>query len=270
MTPEIASSSRTSAWRPLFDACFSGDPAKLRRILEKGGDPNQVAPSGWKQRPLHRTCEFRVTQPKHEGHVECIRLLLEAGADPSLRANATNMRPLELAAIAEMPEAVELLVHPKLDVFEAAAAADVRRLAAILKSKPEAAQARDESGCTALWYCAAARARHNRMEAAELLLDAGADPNAIALKVPVLHMAVGHSRNYELGEYLLMRGADLHVNTSLVHSACSWHFQFLLEALDWFAAHSADFSRRDPETKQTALQKAEFLRYSRVARRLAQ
>jgi ankyrin repeat protein len=259
---------RTASWRPLFDACFAGDSEKVVRILAKGADPNQVARSGWRQRPLHRTCEFRVSQPKHEGHVECVRLLLEAGADPAIRANATNMRPLELAAIAEMPEAMELLKHPKLDVFEAAAAADIRRLAAILKSDQGAATACDDAGCTALWYVAAARPRPNRIEAAEMLLDAGADPNAFGIGVPLLHMAVGHSRNYELGEYLLMRGADLHVNTSLVHSSCSWHFQFLLEALDWFAAHRADFSLRDPETRQTARQRAEVMRYSRVVRRL--
>jgi hypothetical protein len=241
---EIVSSPRTSSWRPIFDGCSVGDPLKLQRLLEKGADPNQEARSAWKQRPLHRTCEFRVSHPKHEGHVACVRLLLEAGADPSLRANVTNMRPLELAAIAEMPQAVELLIHPKLDVFEAAAAADVRRLSAILQRKPAAATARDEAGCTALWYAAASRTRHNRLEVVERLLDAGADPNAFGLKVPVLHMAVGHSRNYELGEYLLMRGADLHVNTSLVHSACAWHFQFLLEALDWFAAHDGFFFAR--------------------------
>ncbi|MCC6537003.1 MAG: ankyrin repeat domain-containing protein [Bryobacterales bacterium] len=93
---------RTAAWRPLFDACFAGDHTTLAAFLAAGADPNQVARSVWKQRPLHRVCEFRITHPKHAGHDKCIELLLGAGADLTLRANSTDMRPVELAALAGM------------------------------------------------------------------------------------------------------------------------------------------------------------------------
>ncbi|MCC6537002.1 MAG: hypothetical protein IT162_05600 [Bryobacterales bacterium] len=62
------------------------------------------------------------------------------------------------------------------------------------------------------------------------------------------------------------RGADVNANTSIVHSACRFHFQFLHEALPWRAAHGADFTRRDPDKRMNALEVARFLRARQLER----
>ncbi|HEY4363366.1 MAG TPA: ankyrin repeat domain-containing protein [Bryobacteraceae bacterium] len=255
--------SRNAAWKPLFDACFAGDDEQLRVLLKAGADPNQVAPSEWRQRPLHRVCEYRISAPKHAGHDRCIDLLLTAGADPTLRANVTNMRPVELAALAGMEKAAARLQGEGPDIFAAAAVGDAVRVATILRRRPAAAKQVDEAGCSALWYGAASRVstshpRKDRWGTAGILLDAGADPNTTGIGVPALHMALGHTRNFALAEILLLRGADLNANTSLLHSACAFHFEFLQEGLEWLASHGADLS--------PCLEKAESLRYHKIAR----
>ena len=63
-------------WKLLHNACWEGDAAKVAVLLEAGADPNRVAPTGWRQRPLHRTLEFRITHPKHGGHVAVVEALL--------------------------------------------------------------------------------------------------------------------------------------------------------------------------------------------------
>jgi ankyrin repeat protein len=224
-----------AAWKPLFDACSSGDDQRLRALLKAGADPNQLAPSEARQRPLHRVCEYGITAPKHSGHDRCIDLLLSAGANPSLRANVTNMRPVELAAIAGMEKAAEMLQPAALDIFAASAVGNAARVALILRRRPAAAKQVDEAGCTALWYGAASRVSKDRWGTVGILLDAGADPNAVGIGVPALHMALGHSANFALAEILLLRGANLPTRASLLHSSLLFHFQYLQEGLEWCA-----------------------------------
>ncbi len=257
---------RTAAWRPLFDACFAGDHAALSAFLAAGADPNQVARSVWRQRPLHRVCEFRITHPKHAGHDRCIQLLLAAGADPTLRANSTDMRPVEPAALAGMGIAAGLVSPRPADVYAAAALGDSQRIRAILRRHPSAALEPDAAGRTALWYLAASRIAADPLGAAGALLDAGADPNAAGLHVPALHMALAHTGNQALADLLHARGANINANTSIVHSACRFHFQFLREALTWCAARGADFTRRDPDKHMNAFELARFLRARKLER----
>src|SRR6266496_1537576 len=96
-------------WRLLHNACWEGDARAVGLLLKAGADPNRVAPTNWRQAPLHRTLEFRITHPKHGGHVEVVRLLLAAGADPTFRATVLDMTPWELACFCGLSAAEEIL-----------------------------------------------------------------------------------------------------------------------------------------------------------------
>src|SRR5947209_7711317 len=120
-------------WRSLHKACWEGDAAVVDLLLKAGADPNRIAPTNWRQGPLHRTLEFRITQRKHPGHVEVVRLLLAAGADPRIRATVLDMTPWELACFCGLQEAEQIL-RP----FQA-------------KAPPH------PSGMTPLWIAAASR-----------------------------------------------------------------------------------------------------------------
>ena len=69
-------------WQAIHKACWAGDHQEVERLLNAGANPNQVAPTNWRQTPLGRTLEFRITFPKHAGHVETVRLLLKKARIP--------------------------------------------------------------------------------------------------------------------------------------------------------------------------------------------
>jgi uncharacterized protein len=97
--------------------------------------------------------------------------------------------------------------NPALDVFDAAAVGRTRGLEALLVGEPELAQARASDGFTALHLAA----YFGQEDAARLLLEHGADANAVArnaeLEVAPLHSAAagGHGSIVKL---LLEHGAD--------------------------------------------------------------
>ena len=62
----------TETWA-MICACLTGDVRKIEALLRS--DPNLVRAEYWYTQPLH----FAV----REGHLEAVRLLLRAGADPS-------------------------------------------------------------------------------------------------------------------------------------------------------------------------------------------
>jgi ankyrin repeat protein len=127
----------------------------------------------------------------------------------------------------------------RIDVFEAAAFGRVERLRELIDSDPELAAAFSPDGFTALHFAAffahpeaaalllergadaTVRARNamaveplhsaaaaDQTEIARMLLDAGADPNAVQEGGFAPLHAAGHSGNAELAELLLERGAD--------------------------------------------------------------
>ena len=100
-----------------------------------------------------------------------------------------------------------LETEPELDVFDAACVGRVARLHELLSADPSLALARSGDGFTALHFSVF----FDQPEAAVLLLDAGADVNAVAdneMKVQPLHSAIaGRSRG---GAVLLIHaGADV-------------------------------------------------------------
>ena len=96
---------RTPPGEAVFRACLSGDVAALRALLES--DPalaNARHPNG--MAPLHAAV----------AHDECVRLLLERGADPNARDTADNVSPLHVAAANGFLGSVRALLDAGADV----------------------------------------------------------------------------------------------------------------------------------------------------------
>src|SRR5690606_36355754 len=107
-------------------------------------------------RPLHRAIERKKSVPRSERHEKVVQRLLDAGADPRLRATHGHHTALQLAAI-DSPRFVPLLIDHfmPLDLLHAAVLCDERRVATLLKKRPDAAMAVDENQWSTLHCCAA-------------------------------------------------------------------------------------------------------------------
>lgn len=164
-----------------------------------------------------------------------LRAAVEARAARS--ASAVD-RFLRLACSRNAAEAVELLDrHPELtrsSAHAAAAAGDARALAATLQVAPDALHERaGPNRAPPLAY--AARSRLHAVDAAratgllasaELLLAAGADPNAAWLDpnhpntpLPILYGAVREAQHLAMAQRLLAAGAEPNDGESLYHAA---------------------------------------------------
>ena len=233
----IAAPKATKAWKPLMDACYAGDAAKVAQLLDAGADPNVLSPTNHRHRPLHRAIERRKTAPRDERHVAVVRRLLEAGADPSLRGTHGRHTALQLAAI-DSSMFVPLLRDrfKPLDFWHACVMLDDRRVAALLKQDATLASRRDENEWLPLHYAAASALFEERPVAqrriVEMLLDAGADVNATfdyssRWPIPVLFYACGYHNNPALTELLLRRGAVPYDNESVYHASDEGHAECL-------------------------------------------
>lgn len=159
-------------------AAAAGDVSALRRLLDR--EPNLHRATYWYTSPLH----FAV----REGQLEATRLLLEAGADPSVTGLqgedlVTTARDRNHEAVAALLEealtrhrriapAGRPIPHP---IHAAAAADDVDDVRQWLDRDPELVHRGDRKGGTPLHRAVAASARR----AVALLLERGADLHAV-------------------------------------------------------------------------------------------
>lgn len=106
-----------------------------------------------------------------------------------------------------------LAQNPELDVFEAAALGKTERLRELLAADPSLANAFGDDGFQPLTLACF----YGHVEAARVLLDAGADPNTLGrnpyIQTNALHAAAAsenkdEATRYELCKLLLDRGAD--------------------------------------------------------------
>jgi ankyrin repeat protein len=121
---------------------------------------------------------------------------------------------LEALHSGQREEVDDLLARdPKLDIFEAAALGRADRLRELVAEDPSRANAYGDDGFQPLTLACF----YGHVEAARVLLDAGADPNTLGrnpyIQTNALHAAVasenkGPEVRYELAELLLDRGAD--------------------------------------------------------------
>lgn len=223
-------------WKPLMDAAFAGDAARVRRLLAAGADPNMLANSTFRHRPLHRAIEHKKTIPKTAGHEDVVRLLLEAGADPRRRALGINATAFDLAAQEEIRFLP--LLRPRmgqLDLFEACVALEEARLLELLRGDPSLAKRTDVNGWSPLHHLAASGSfsfspeqGQRQLRMARALLDAGADPSATYMydavsAISVLYHAAGQHDNPAMVELLLSAGANPLDNEGIWHASDEGH-----------------------------------------------
>lgn len=142
---------------------------------------------------------------------DAVRVAGLVAADPTL-ANARDASGVSAILLSRyrsdraVTDAL-LAADPDLDIFEASALGYADRLAEDLAADPARATALSADGFTALHLAA----YFGKAEASRLLIDAGADPNAVsgnAMRVEPLHSAAS-GRHHEVCRVLLTAGADV-------------------------------------------------------------
>lgn len=280
-------------WKPLMDAAFAGDAKRIARLIDAGADPNIPSPTPGGHRPLHRAIEQKKISPRTARHEEAVRVLLQRGADPTLRGSWDKHTALQLAAISA-PRFVPILVdHFKpFDIFHACCVLDEKRVTALLKHDRSLATAREVNGYTPLHYLAASRVGNvtSQLAIARKLIDAGADVNGKynyqngQWPISVLYFACGFNDNPELTEFLLEAGAIPYDNESIYHAADEGHDACLAviekhadqkklakeatlalrtqmhwgksRGAQWLLSHGADPNSLYPQTGESALHAA--------------
>lgn len=90
---------------PVHTAAFVGDPAFLNAVLAHGGDPNVRNPA---------TASTPLSRALRGLHLDNVRILLDAGADPQLGDNNGD-RPLHVAARTNAGAAILMLLEAGAD-----------------------------------------------------------------------------------------------------------------------------------------------------------
>ena len=200
--------------RAIGQAAGAAFLAGLQLLHKNGADLNAV----WRNyRPLHNLMQSEPhaasAKPEPE-RLACLEWLLEHGANPELTGAWPPARAIVIAAFVGEPEYVKRLreAGARIDGFAGAALGDCKVVEQALRERPGFSRERDAGGLTALQCAAGSRLPKAKVvEAATILLDAGADPNAQtrswAHNVDAAYFAAG-AKNGAMFELLLERGAD--------------------------------------------------------------
>jgi hypothetical protein len=194
--------------------------AGLALLVKAGGDLNGVYRN-------YRSIYALIQEDPHKGgtssseRVACLEWMLSHGADPELPGAWPAARGLVIAAFQGEWAYVDALRDAKatINVFTAAALGDDRKVASFIKRDSSLATSKDVGGGLTALHCAAGsrlgktrpKVEASLLACARHLLDAGADPNALARSwshdVSVAYFAI-RSRQAPLLTCLLDRGAD--------------------------------------------------------------
>ncbi len=174
--------------QPLSLAAENGNAEILETLLEAGADPNAALPEG----------ETVLMTAARTGDAAAIRVLLRRGADPNVRDGFRGQTALMWAAARNNAAAVHALAELGADVHAKTETAARPPLGNRLFYAPP------PTGFTALLFAA----RSGHIDAARVLLAAGADVNdTLSDGQSALVVAVANA-NWALADYLLDRGAD--------------------------------------------------------------
>lgn len=236
--PEHRKTHKVTQWKPIMDAAFIGDAAKVKKLIADGANPNILSTTPGAHRPLHRAIEAKKTTPRGPQHEAAVKALLDGGADPQMRGSWDRLTALQLAAI-QSPRFVPLLVDAfkPFDIFHACVLLDVKRAMALLKKNPKLATSLDSNGYAPFHYVAASRLfdasdanRKAQLSIAQQLIDAGADVNGSHIwlgggdwPISVLYHACGQNDNPRLTEFLMKAGAQPYDNESVYHASDEGH-----------------------------------------------
>src|ERR1035437_3186183 len=206
----------------------------VQLLGKKGADLN----ASWHNyRPLHALIQ---TDPHAEmgkpgqARLACMDWLLEHGADPEQLGAWPLARVIIVAAFVGSTEYVERLRKAaRVDGFVAAALGDIELVKQALQERPDFAREHDAGGLTALQCAVGSRLPEAKpFEVAELLLDAGADPNARTRSwgesVNAGYFAA-RTNCAKVFELLLDRGAE--PTDALSHAVWGKHFDLAEMAL---------------------------------------
>ena len=213
---ELETAEGNDVWKTLT-AAEAGDVAALRRLIER--NPRLARAEYWYAPAVHFAAR--------EGHVEAVRVLLDAGADPE--RNGLNDRSLiEMARergheqIARMLERARdqrgRVVAQKTDhpIHRAAAHGDTDAVGALLDADASIIDRGHSRGLTPLHLAVVGNSR----PVVTLLLDRGANVHASGggQDLQAIDLAVfggrGHSSNPDMARLLIARGATYDVTVA--------------------------------------------------------
>jgi ankyrin repeat protein len=188
---------------PLMLACENANPAMVERLLESGADANAAVGTG----------ETVLMSCARTGSVDAVGALLAAGADVNAAEKTENQTALMWAAATRHPDVIRLLLDHGADVSGRSSDRRLvisRRLQSELKygelgrSYGTDAEETSIGGFTPLLFAA----RHGDIDAARLLLAAGANVNDSAPDGASVLVVATHSGHGTLARHLLDLGAN--------------------------------------------------------------
>ena len=177
---------------PLWNASMNGSAAMVRALLEAGADPNVALLSG----------ESAVMTAARTGAPDVLELLLAAGADPNARGTR-GQTALMWAASQHHPEAVRVLLVHGADV-NARSETWSQVMAVPPHADPANQQDVPHGSNTALLFAA----RVGDLASAQLLLEAGADVDAVDAMGLSPTVLAAHSGFGDMLDLLLEAGAN--------------------------------------------------------------
>ena len=175
---------------PLYLACLNGNAAMIEKLLSAGADANATVTLG----------ETALMTVARTGHVDAAKVLLAHGAAVDAREEWRGQTALMWAVSEGHPEMVrELIAHR----------ADVNARSAIQKwERQTTAEPREKwlppGGLTPLLFAA----RQGCLECARILIDKGADVNAVDPDGIGTVLSAAINGHYDVGIFLLDKGAD--------------------------------------------------------------
>ncbi len=198
----------------LAEAVANDDATEIKKLLRKGVNPN-VRIVGECLNPLiflafqknfftlPSPSPYNVEQNLYEitPKTECLRCLLEYGADPNLRNNF-GKTVLELAIIWCLPDTVKLLLEYGADVN----LGDRQGITPLMK--------------TVILGIKDARSMADKLQISQYILDFGADINAQTSQGKTALMYAVTNCRMEAIEFLLAKGASLSITDSQGDRAC--------------------------------------------------
>ncbi len=167
-----ASIANKSGATPMLLAAMNGNAAIIERLLQAGADPNA---------PLSPTGDTALMMAARTGKVEAVRVLLDHGARVNTKETWGGTTALMWAVSERHPEVTRLLVERGADVnaksnFVPSASGRGFEGTAPVAAKPNQAIEEFASGwMTPLMFAA----REDDLESARILIQAGADVNAV-------------------------------------------------------------------------------------------